>query len=95
VDGIALKYEAALGIIQETVGRYQLLQEAVGGEDKANELMESHLNQLESRDVAESTTDDGSTLVEGILNEDGDNSGENMAEHMRLFEGARSRLNLN
>jgi hypothetical protein len=94
-DGIALKYEAALGIIQETVARYQLLQEAVGGEEKANELMEGHLNQLESQEdgnVTESV-DDGSNIVEGVLNEDGSED-KDMKEYMRLAEGAKERLNL-
>lgn len=97
VESLTLKYEAALGIIQETVAQYQLLQEAVGGEDKANELMESHLSQLEGSDeepVEENTDDDGSKLVEEVLNEDGDNSGEDMTSHLRLFEGAKNRLNL-
>lgn len=95
VDSITLKYEASLGIIQETVAQYQLLQEAVGGEEAAEKLMESHLNQLEGRKPVQESKDDGSTIVEELLNEDGDNSGENMSEHMRLFEGARTRLNLN
>jgi hypothetical protein len=94
VDGIALKYEAALGIIQETVARYQLLQEAVGGEDKANELMESHLSKLEGNtDSVEESADDGSSLVEGVLNEDGSEDA-NMKEYLRLAEGAKQRLNL-
>lgn len=101
VGGITLKYEAALGIIQETVSRFQLLQEAVGGEDKANELMESHLTQLEADEetdeveeaAKDETEDDGSQVVEEILNEDGEQD-DTMAEHLRLFEGAKDRLNL-
>jgi hypothetical protein len=101
VGGITLKYEAALGIIQETVSRFQLLQEAVGGEEKANELMESHLTQLEADEETDEVeeaakgdeTDDGSAVVEEILNEDGEQD-DAMSEHLRLFEGAKDRLNL-
>lgn len=49
-DDIKLKYEAALGIIQETVTRYQFLQEAIGGEEQANKLMEALLQKLEAKE---------------------------------------------
>jgi len=83
-----LKYEASLEIIQETVGRFQLLQEAIGGEDRANQLMEAYVAKLE----AEAGYDDNN-VVEGVLNEDGSSSyGAEMAEIVRLSEGALQRL---
>jgi hypothetical protein len=91
-----LKYEAALGIIQETVSRFQLLAEAVGGEEKANQLMEAHLQALESgEDVNESITesdeaDDIEKLIGGDLVEDA-----KMARYKELSESALERTGLN
>jgi hypothetical protein len=96
VDDIKLKYEAALGIIQETVARYQMLQEAVGGEEKANEIMENHLNALErnagiaeGREGSHSLTEgyDGAAAVETILNKDIADDPQ-MARNLSLVEGA-------
>jgi phosphomevalonate kinase len=87
-DTALLKYEAALEIIQETVGRFQLLQEAVGGEDRANQLMESYVAKLEAENDTESND---INVVEGVLNEDG-SAGNKMSEYLRLTEGALTRL---
>ena len=57
-DDLTLKYEAALGIIQETVTRYHFLQEAVGGEERANKLMENLLQRLESDDEDDDEDDE-------------------------------------
>jgi len=102
VDDVKLKYEAALGIIQETVSRYQLLTEAVGGEEKAYELMETHLTALEQGDDADENndikedvdddkkdTEDVST-VERLLSEDGDDP--TMDRYKELSEQALERL---
>jgi hypothetical protein len=100
VDDITLKYEASLNIIQETVGRYQLLQEAVGGEEKAEAIMEAHIQALEAAsEVTESgdkkrtlTEDDDVAAVEALLNQD-DPEGD--AEMQRYVELAESALGLN
>lgn len=100
VDDIKLKYEASLNIIQETVGRYQLLQEAVGGEEKAEAIMETHIQALEAAsEVIESgdskktlTEDDDVAAVEALLNQD---DPENDAEMARYVELAESALGLN
>lgn len=70
VDDVKLKYEAALGIIQETVSRYQLLQEAVGGEEKAYGLMETHLTTLEGEEGADDEKKDG--ITEDVVDNDDD-----------------------
>jgi hypothetical protein len=101
VDDVKLKYEAALGIIQETVSRYQLLTEAVGGEEKAYELMESHLTALEQDDdednkegINEDADDKKDTedvdTVERLLSEDGDDP--RMDRFKELSEQALERL---
>lgn len=88
-DTALLKYEAALEIIQETVGRFQLLQEAVGGEDRANQLMESYVAKLEAENDTESND---INVVESVLNEDGSAGDNKMNEYLRLTEGALARL---
>jgi hypothetical protein len=101
VDDVKLKYEAALGIIQETVSRYQLLTEAVGGEEKAYELMESHLTALEQQDDEDNTDDihedadetkdtEDVDTVERLLSEDGDDP--RMDRFKELSEQALERL---
>jgi hypothetical protein len=95
-DDILLKYEASLGIIQETVARYQMLQEAVGGEAKADEIVENHLNALEKQaGLAEGeetsrgnlTEDDSAFVVETLLNKNRSEDSE-MARYATLVEGA-------
>jgi len=90
-----VKYEAALGIIQETVGRFQLLAEAVGGEEKATELMEAYITHLESQnDNYDNNVTESYNAVEHVLFEDSTNNPK-MAETLRLVEGALSRLGAN
>jgi hypothetical protein len=99
VDDVKLKYEAALGIIQETVSRYQLLQEAVGGEEKAYGLMEAHLTTLEAStedgDIEEEVTDDKDIedveTIERLLTDDGPEDA-TMARYKELSESALERL---
>jgi len=98
VADLQLKYEASLGIIQETVGRYQLLAEAVGGDDKADELMESHLAKLEAEETASGEyineeTDDIDD-VEALLGADSVED-KTMARYKELTEGALDRTGLN
>jgi len=96
VDDIMLKYEASLNIIQETVGRYQLLQEAVGGEEKAEEIMETHIQALEAASVTESdddgkktlTEDDDVVAVEALLNQDDPEGDAEMQRYVHLAESA-------
>jgi hypothetical protein len=96
VADLQLKYEAALGIIQETVGRYQLLAEAVGGDDKADRLMESHLAKLEAAEADEYDINEDADDVTAILNEDGDDGIDpTMARYKELTEGALDRTGLN
>lgn len=82
-----LKYEAALEIIQETVGRYQLLAEAIGGEEKAEHIVEAYVAKLESQIERESNDNN---VIEGVLNEDGYSS--EMSRSVQLAEAALSRL---
>jgi len=95
-DGIALKYETALGIIQETVSRYQMLQEAIGGEEKADAVLESYVTNLETEMA--NYDEDGDlnedTDIEGILHEDGGSS-QDMSRYVQLAEEAVTKLNLN
>jgi hypothetical protein len=106
VDDLSLKYETALNIIQDTVNRYQFLAEAVGGEDKAQSLMEAYLQRMEK-------SLEGSDFTEGDLNEDasevadiekllgsnGNDEGsvedKKMARYQELSEAAIERLGLN
>lgn len=97
VDDITLKYEASLNIIQETVGRYQLLQEAVGGEEQAEEIMETHIQALEAAsEVTEGDTDNRRTLtedddviaVEALLNQDDPEGDADMKRYVYLAESA-------
>lgn len=97
VDDIKLKYEASLNIIQETVSRYQLLQEAVGGEEKAEEIMEAYIQALENAsDVTEGKDDKGQITeddaavadVEALLNQDDPEADAEMARYVELAEAA-------
>jgi len=103
VDDLKLKYEASLNIILETVGRYQLLQEAVGGEEKAEEIMEAHIQALEaaSDNVTEGKEerqqltegDDDVVAVEDLLNGGNLEEDVKMRRYVELAEGAVGRLN--
>lgn len=104
VEDAELKYEAALGIIQETVSRFQLLAEAVGGEAKADELMEAHLQALETGDddVTEGADDDTADITESDEADDVEKliggdivEDEKMARYKVLSEGALERSGLN
>ena len=93
---LVMKYEAALGIIQETVERYQILQEAVGGEDRANQIMEGYISSLEANDGGEEYDgglEEGVNSIERLLEDSASDS--KMAEMIRLTEGALSRLGAN
>jgi hypothetical protein len=81
-----------------------LLQEAVGGEEKAYGLMEAHLNTLEAGEgdadieegtINEDSTDDKETedvdTVERLLSEDGPDDAK-MARYKELSEEALERL---
>ena len=100
-DDLSLKYETALGIIQETVSRYQLLAEAVGGEEKADALMEAHLQKLEGdleNDVTEgSLNEDASEVadIERLLGSSELVEDKKMDRYKILSEAAISRLGLN
>ena len=91
VDDIMLKYEASLNIIQETVSRYQLLQEAVGGEERADALVETHIQALESAsDVTEGQLTEGDDVaaVEALLNQDNPEEDAKMSRYVELAEAA-------
>lgn len=100
-DDVVLKYETALGIIQETALHYQLLQEAVGGEEKANELVEAHIQQLEAAEgdeadaeagnVTEDVDNDDAEIIEKIL-EDDSVENDRVGRSVALFESAKSRF---
>ena len=95
--GIAQKYETALGIIQETVSRFQMLQEAVGGEERADAILESYISNLETEMA--NYDEDGSDLnedtnIEQLLHEDG-GSDKTMSRYVQLAEEATAKLNLN
>ena len=106
VDDVVLKYEASLGIIQETVARYQLLQEAVGGSEKADELMEAHIQKLEAEaEAGDGLEEDADTTetdkldedvaaVEAALNEE-DTPDDTMVRYKELAESAVDRQGLN
>jgi hypothetical protein len=104
VDDVVLKYEASLGIIQETVARYQLLQEAVGGADKADELMEAHIQKLEAEAGTDNVTEETETntdhldedvnTIEELINEDG-TVDDTMVRYKELAESAVDRQGLN
>ena len=99
-NSLALKYETALGIIQETVSRFQMLQEAVGGEDKADALLESYISTIESKmdgsndasydDVNEDY--DPELLLHGAAD---NHASDTMSRYVQLAEEAVGKLNLN
>jgi hypothetical protein len=106
VDDLSLKYETALNIIQDTVNRYQFLAEAVGGEDKAQSLMEAYLQRmeksLEGSDVTEGDLNEDASEVadiEKLLGSNGNDEGsvedKKMARYQELSEAAIERLGLN
>jgi ribosomal protein L16 Arg81 hydroxylase len=106
VDDLSLKYETALNIIQDTVNRYQFLAEAVGGEDKAQSLMEAYLQRmeksLEGSDVTEGNLNEDASEVadiERLLGSNGNDEGsvedKKMARYQELSEAAIERLGLN
>ena len=98
-EDVVLKYETALGIIQETALHYQLLQEAVGGEEKATELVEVHIQKLEAAEgyeggagnVNEDIDNDDASVIEKILEDDGVQN-DRVGASVALFESARSRF---
>jgi len=96
-DGLSQKYETALGIIQETVSRFQMLQEAIGGEERADAILESYISNLETEmanydeDGTDLTED---TNIEYMLHEDGGSS-TGMSRYVQLAEEAVTKLNLN
>lgn len=55
---MAYKYEMALGMLLETIEIHNILVEAVGGEDKAEKLMEHHVQRLENS-MGSEDSDDG------------------------------------
>lgn len=100
-DGVmAAKYEMALGVLQETIIHHQMLQEALGGEDRANRLVEAYVSKLEGDDADDDMDADGFTDdvnediedIEALLGEAGDQMDETMARNVRLSEGALNRM---
>jgi len=99
-EDVVLKYETSLGIIQETALHYQLLQEAVGGEEKATELVEAHIQKLEAAEandeeeagnVNEDIDNDDAEVIEKIL-EDDSVENDRVGASVALFESAKSRF---
>jgi len=97
---IAVKYEASLGILQETITQYQMLQEAIGGQDKADKILEAYANKLEktvvdSTDYTPTEVTEDFDDIEALLGEVDDSSmSTTMARNKHLAESACARLNL-
>lgn len=97
VNDLLLKYETSLGIIQETALQYQLLQEAVGGKDRADDLIEAHVQKLELTDydeagnVTEDLDNDDARVVQSILEDDGVKN-DRVSRSVALFESAKGRF---
>ncbi len=98
---IALKYEASLGVLQEAMAHYQMLQEAVGGQVKADALIENHLEQLEKGETTTQVTKSNNSVeedidnIEDLLDESGTATDPTMVRNVQLAEDALTKLGLN
>ncbi len=99
-EDVVLKYETALGIIQETAAHYQLLQEAVGGQEKASDLIEAHIQTLEAAEgneeagadsVTEDIDNDDAKVLDKVFEEAGADN-DRVNKSVALWESAQNRF---
>jgi hypothetical protein len=91
-DGLAVKYEAALGVIAELASEYDQLVEAVGGEEEAAKLVEAAAEQDDdAEDNKTGSGDDGAeTIDENVVAADADELAEEAAAHTSTSESKES-----
>lgn len=95
---LGVKYEAALVLLEEAITRHNMLQEAVGGEDRANKLVESYISKVEKEMTNDSEYASGEedAVVEDIEellhSYDTSTYDASMNRNLQLAEGALKRL---